>query len=287
VWLAARPGRRRCYHCGGLAERRVACAPDCDVEFCSDTCRSAAVRCYHGPLCGIRAADAAVSAVQGSSPWDELSIALVWKMLGHCLASSPAGGPLNAPPPADMPPFCYLQRRPRRERDGAALAVWSAFRDAIGPRAAAHPALATGPRWVADALGVLSTNAAAVSTAQGDEILGLTPRASMFNHDCDANAWARWGRVPAPRGGTPRVTVIAARNIPAGAEVTMPYIDARLGILERQEALMAQFGFECRCARCEREAAACSGEDARALAALRARYAQQQQQHYNNCVEDL
>lgn len=270
MWLAGRSGQRRCHHCAGqLPDRGVPCARACPAAYCSDSCRSAAVAQYHGPLCGAGSAAVERWAHAGTKDaWDGLALALVWKMLGNAVLY--AGGrdrPLRAPP-ADAPPFSYLQRA----RSGAAssgfcaAAVGEVFRAALGPPLASEAALG-GPGWLTDAWSVVTTNAAVVSLAPGDEVLALAPRTALFNHNCAPNARARWGGLSS--GAPPHVTVVASRLVPAGAELTMAYIDTRLGLLDRARGLRRRFAFECRCSRCVEEERWCADTDRVALAQLR------------------
>ncbi|GFR39660.1 hypothetical protein Agub_g131 [Astrephomene gubernaculifera] len=72
---------------------------------------------------------------------------------------------------------------------------------------------------------------------------------SCINHSCDPNCTA------ACDTGDRTVTVLAQRDIPAGEEITLSYIDVSLPYKQRQ-AQLADYGFVCRCSRCTAEAAA-------------------------------
>ena len=81
---------------------------------------------------------------------------------------------------------------------------------------------------------------------------------SCINHSCDPNAHAMKG--PEDEDGC--AVVLAKRDIAAGEEVTISYIDEALSFEERQAALR-DYGFQCRCSRCaaylERKAAQAAG----------------------------
>ncbi|GIL85141.1 hypothetical protein Vretimale_10792 [Volvox reticuliferus] len=75
---------------------------------------------------------------------------------------------------------------------------------------------------------------------------------SCINHSCDPNCTA------ACDTGDRTVTVLAQRDIPAGEEITLSYIDVSLPYKERQSELR-DYGFVCRCVRCLAEAAEARG----------------------------
>ncbi|EFJ45026.1 SET and zf-MYND domain-containing protein [Volvox carteri f. nagariensis] len=72
---------------------------------------------------------------------------------------------------------------------------------------------------------------------------------SCINHSCDPNCTAVCDT------GDRTVTVLAQRDIAAGEEITLSYIDVTLPYKERQAALR-DYGFVCRCTRCVADAAA-------------------------------
>ncbi|MEW5298204.1 MAG: hypothetical protein WDW36_001354 [Sanguina aurantia] len=72
--------------------------------------------------------------------------------------------------------------------------------------------------------------------------------ASMFNHSCDPNI-----EVTFPAGDATAVFT-AARDIEAGEELCITYIDSGQAFAQRQTALEYTYGFKCGCVRCEEEA---------------------------------
>ncbi|GLC67842.1 hypothetical protein PLESTF_000613200 [Pleodorina starrii] len=72
---------------------------------------------------------------------------------------------------------------------------------------------------------------------------------SCINHSCDPNCTA------ACDTGNRTVTVLAQRDIHAGEEITLSYIDVSLPYKDRQ-ADLRDYGFVCRCQRCVADAAA-------------------------------
>lgn len=71
---------------------------------------------------------------------------------------------------------------------------------------------------------------------------------SGMNHDCDPNTEPRKDE----NDITGACVLVARRNIAAGEEITISYIPEDLSRDERQDAL-ADYGFVCRCKRCEEE----------------------------------
>lgn len=134
----------------------------------------------------------------------------------------------------------------------------------------------TGPRlaqlgWYIDAVAVLCVNLTSVdpggahltdAVAARTHVLKQTGTALMsagtfFNHSCEPNVETRSSLVMS--GGA--VTFIAKRRVAAGTELTIAYInDAPLA--HRQLQLKAQYGFDCQCAKCQRESSMTSGASA-------------------------
>ena len=71
----------------------------------------------------------------------------------------------------------------------------------------------------------------------------LYATASLLNHDCNPNL-----NVHMSRGG--QIAFVASRDINAGDELSITYIDANLQTSERLRALRHGYGFECKCERC-------------------------------------
>lgn len=75
----------------------------------------------------------------------------------------------------------------------------------------------------------------------------IYPNAAMFNHDCLPNA-CRFDYE-----GRKEIIVRAVHEISQGREVCLSYFPVNWTYKERQERLMEDYGFECRCDRCEIE----------------------------------
>lgn len=74
---------------------------------------------------------------------------------------------------------------------------------------------------------------------------GFYPTIAKINHSCEPNT--EWQFVD----GTPRIDLVALRDIQEGGELTISYIDQDLPIEERQAILRERYGFECRCSKCK------------------------------------
>ena len=107
--------------------------------------------------------------------------------------------------------------------------------------------------------GVLETNAFNVADADLRPVgVGLYPAAALFNHACVPNVSTVFvGRT---------VHLRALRDVAAGTELCVSYVDLAQGVAARRAELQQGFGFLCACARCTDEAAGAAAS-ARARAA--------------------
>jgi SET domain-containing protein len=71
--------------------------------------------------------------------------------------------------------------------------------------------------------------------------------ASLLNHSCDPNVIVSF-----PRGNATAV-FSAARDVAAGEQLTISYMDSEQPVANRQEYLAFAYGFSCRCPRCIEE----------------------------------
>lgn len=72
--------------------------------------------------------------------------------------------------------------------------------------------------------------------------------ASMLNHSCQPSLDVTFPRNDAT------LALVAARDVAAGEQLTVSYIDAGQGVAARREALRWAYGFVCACPRCVEEA---------------------------------
>merc|ERR1712032_459045 len=93
----------------------------------------------------------------------------------------------------------------------------------------------------------LSQKAAALPVLPGFDGYGLVPTVALTNHSCDSNLDVT------PTVYNADVVAIACREIKAGEELFMGYIDDDASCRVRQRALKKGYGFDCRCSRCVAE----------------------------------
>ena len=79
--------------------------------------------------------------------------------------------------------------------------------------------------------------------------LGLWPAFALINHSCRPNA----STMVLSSKEELMMLVRAGREIKAGEEISIAYSDVCKPLAERRSHLMAVYGFECRCGRCQRE----------------------------------
>ena len=82
-------------------------------------------------------------------------------------------------------------------------------------------------------------------SSEGIALLGAC---SAINHSCEPNCEV--GFIDSTD-----VIIIAARDIDEDEEITIAYVPEELPVEQRREELSTRYGFECQCARCERELA--------------------------------
>ena len=74
---------------------------------------------------------------------------------------------------------------------------------------------------------------------------------SGFNHDCDPNAEPMKGE----QDITGACVIVARKDIAEGEEITISYLDDDSKSRDERQDALADYGFVCRCARCEQELA--------------------------------
>ncbi|CAK9068713.1 unnamed protein product [Durusdinium trenchii] len=92
------------------------------------------------------------------------------------------------------------------------------------------------------AVGIVRTNALPIETAQGD-MVGVYANVSRFNHSCNNNVNNSYQEEHGE-------VLHAIRDVEAGEELCITYIDLFMTRQERQEALRRTFNFKCTCPSC-------------------------------------
>ncbi|CAM44467.1 hypothetical protein LBRM_35_7140 [Leishmania braziliensis MHOM/BR/75/M2904] len=77
---------------------------------------------------------------------------------------------------------------------------------------------------------------------------GIYEVGCLFNHSCDPNLSVQYSSL-----NDETLTVVALRDVKAGEELTISYIDSSLPFAVRQQQLLDHYLFECRCPRCVAE----------------------------------
>lgn len=104
----------------------------------------------------------------------------------------------------------------------------------------------------------LSSNQHGITNFADNDIVGagLYPFAAAVNHSCEPNCiW----HIEAVEGGDVgwasghQLQYVAMRDIPAGSELSIVYMDIYVPHVERQKHFTEQYGCSCWCARCLRE----------------------------------
>jgi len=262
-----------CYHCLVPVSAATAVPCACDRMFCSAACKTTALQHYHAATCGAGGgrADATLEELaRTDSEFGMRALLLPWKLLGWALTAAKAAR-APATSPADLPPFCYMDRTtdlgapPPRVAPAAPrahtsahpfLSMWSWFHDMLrGDTVMARMA----PEWLLETIMVIYANAVSPLGKLGDvpQVQALARGAACFNHSCEPNA--AFVMDLATTGS--QVTVVTSRPVAAGEEVTVSYVDAAAPYATRAE-LLHHRGFTCTCRRClidEREKAARGG----------------------------
>ena len=120
---------------------------------------------------------------------------------------------------------------------------------------AEHAGAASGAGSSGSAVSSLSLFAPALHRngfVVGEGLMLSVLLASLTNHSCEPNVASRLGEDGG--GGAPELEFTALRDIAAGEQLLLSYIDCSLGFSARRERLTAGFGFHCACPRCVREA---------------------------------
>ncbi|KAK1270500.1 Histone-lysine N-methyltransferase ASHR2 [Acorus gramineus] len=81
---------------------------------------------------------------------------------------------------------------------------------------------------------------------------GIYPTASFFNHDCLPNA-CRFDYLDGLDGKNTDIIIRAIHDIPQGREVCLSYFPVNWVYADRQRRLSEDYGFVCKCDRCEVE----------------------------------
>ncbi|KAN0085790.1 hypothetical protein V8E55_006924 [Tylopilus felleus] len=79
----------------------------------------------------------------------------------------------------------------------------------------------------------------------------VSPLVALTNHSCVPNAVVVFPRSSKSKLNEPVMNLIALRDIPAGEEVSIAYIDTTLPTMQRQKVLTETYNFTCQCPLCK------------------------------------
>ena len=80
--------------------------------------------------------------------------------------------------------------------------------------------------------------------------LYLSPQAALLNHSCDHNAVVTYVWEDDDGAGPPALLVLPLRDLEAGEEITVSYIDTTHPSYARQRELRDRYFFDCKCSKC-------------------------------------
>jgi hypothetical protein len=103
----------------------------------------------------------------------------------------------------------------------------------------------------------VNINALEIRTKNNKQRLGLvlSTVAAQLNHSCDANLALRRPNVS---DDTKAVYIVALKDISAGQELTVSYVDPNETYYIKQRKLRQQYAFQCKCTLCEESKMNCS-----------------------------
>lgn len=142
------------------------------------------------------------------------------------------------------------------ENDDTALMIWlERFLLTMPPaiasekRKATHALLNSHPEK-GHLAGILQTNGFQLpAEEEWPSCRGVFITISRINHSCEPNCAQRWDEEKK------KMLVVPVKSIEIGEEITLTYLEdaGSMGVEERRESLMNDFGFWCGCERCKIE----------------------------------
>lgn len=96
-------------------------------------------------------------------------------------------------------------------------------------------------------LGAAQLNAFELRTSHGLHVSCLlSSQASCFNHSCDPNVLVSVGE-------SHHVNFVTGREVAAGTELCISYVDPSMELEARRQILLYKYGFDCNCGKCAAE----------------------------------
>ncbi|KAI1793397.1 SET domain-containing protein [Ganoderma leucocontextum] len=229
--LPAEKGKR-CDGCHVLESDSVTlrrCSGCASFWYCGTTCQNRDWRLHHKKICKHYNTFVVSGQYQALTTHDKVDALLLSQLLAD-------PDVWRVRPPSDTSTFLDLTKVPRPDGFVPPLCL------SKGAQTAETVALAE------DLYTRFGNNNFVLHSHLDSYAHGVFPLASrLFNHSCVPNAACKYVITPAE---LVKMEVVALREIDEGEEVTIPYLDPALPFQTRQDALRANYGFECDCRLC-------------------------------------
>ncbi|OSD07270.1 SET domain-containing protein [Trametes coccinea BRFM310] len=229
----------RCDQCGtasmGFLNLRR-CSGCASFWYCGTICQNKAWKAHHRKICKNHDAFVASPEYQALTAHDKMDALLLSQMLADPAPWWNASGSAEYSLSDPYTTFLHLLKGPRVDGFVPPLCL---------PPGAATAETAALAKELYSRFG---NNNFVVQDHLNSVGHGVFPLASrFFNHSCVPNAACKYPTQPEK---PLTMEVVALRDIAAGEEVTVPYLDPALPYQTRQDALRANYGFQCGCRLC-------------------------------------
>ncbi|KAG8753301.1 hypothetical protein FRC14_006181 [Serendipita sp. 396] len=243
---------KRCDWCCRRREELKACSRCKNTFYCDSDCQAISWKSHHRKLCGILAKGFHFSASYlGQSTEQKTNSDLLLNLYGSLLLHDE--GRLSGKASESQRGILDVELL----QENALMCFW-----ALGPlqlgQSRPSPALPKGlpsghlatlnAAWSRfDNNNFVLHNISSLEPEAGAYAHGIFPLASRcFNHSCVPNAWPAFML----QDKTAWIEIRALDFIKEGQEITIPYLDPALPLIERRNRLQQAYGFICDCPRC-------------------------------------
>ncbi|KAI8994142.1 SET domain-containing protein [Trametes punicea] len=228
---------KRCDECHTSQTEHVRlrkCSGCASFWYCGATCQERAWKAHHKKLCKSFNAYAVSPAYQALTAHDQADAMLLSQMLSQTASWEMHGTSGGYDDPYAT--FLDLLKGPRA--DGYELPLCL-------PRAGATAEATALAKELYSRFGNNNFVLHSHLNSYGHGVFPLASR--LFNHSCVPNAVCKY--IIRPEKSV-MMQVVALREIAEGEEIIVPYLDPALPYQTRQDALLANYGFGCRCRLC-------------------------------------
>ncbi|KAI0770234.1 SET domain-containing protein [Fomes fomentarius] len=228
---------KRCDSCHCLQSEAVSlkrCSGCASFWYCGTTCQNRKWKSHHKKICKYYNGFAVSSQYQALTPHDQVDALLLSQLL-----ADPDVWNVDAHPDTLRDPtatFLDLLKLPRSDGFVPPLCL---------SKSAQTPEVS---KLAEELYARFGNNNFVLHSHLNSYAHGVYPLASrVFNHSCVPNAACKYVITP---NEPVRMEVVALHDIQEGEEVTIPYLDPALPYQTRQDALRANYGFQCTCRLC-------------------------------------